>query len=378
MVDGLISIMIVGLLLGSLGVMLYLEKKRVSIWIRHYLKRLLKNSSKVNGPIDIMLLFVDHFELNGHADRLHAWDKRYPELASRHKDSDGEYPKHTFFYAMDLMHEHELKSLEHLVEEGFGEFELHWHHSHDTPESFVEQIRDAMKIFHRYGFMKPYKKGQEACFSFIHGNWSLDNSGGIECCGVDNEIELLIQEGCYGDFTFPALFSDAQPPTTNNIYYCIDDGKPKSYEKGRESVVGVTPKSEEFMIFQGPLTINWTDWRHKWHPTIEDGDINHIPTQGDPKRIDAWVRQAIHVEGKPEWQFVKIFCHGAQDHQSVVGPATDKMFSYFESKYNDGKKYRLHYVTAREAYNIVRAAEDGKSGNPNGYRDYKIPHPLKR
>ena len=75
---------------------------------------------------------------------------------------------------------------------------------------------------------------------------------------------------------------------------------------------------------------------------------------------------------------MKVFCHGAQDHEFVLGEETDDMFNYLESKYNDGKKYRLHYVTAREAYNIVRAAEDGKTGNPNQYRDYLIPHPLNR
>jgi hypothetical protein len=54
------------------------------------------------------------------------------------------------------------------------------------------------------------------------------------------------------------------------------------------------------------------------------------------------------------------------------------MFSHLEQKYNDGKHYLLHYVTAREAYNIVRAAEDGHSGDPNQYRDYLVPHPLNR
>jgi len=28
-----------------------------------------------------------------------------------------------------------------------------------------------------------------------------------------------------------------------------------------------------------------------------------------------------------------------------------------------------------EAYNVVKAAEDGKSGNPEDYRDYRIPKP---
>ena len=44
-------------------------------------------------------------------------------------------------------------------------------------------------------------------------------------------------------------------------------------------------------------------------------------------------------------------------------------------KYNDGRHWVLHYVTAREMYNIAMAAIDGKTGNPNEYRDYERPRP---
>jgi hypothetical protein len=35
-------------------------------------------------------------------------------------------------------------------------------------------------------------------------------------------------------------------------------------------------------------------------------------------------------------------------------------------------------VTAREAYNIVKAAEAGKSGDPNDFRDFEIAPPANR
>jgi hypothetical protein len=38
-------------------------------------------------------------------------------------------------------------------------------------------------------------------------------------------------------------------------------------------------------------------------------------------------------------------------------------------------RYRLHYVTAREMANIVRAAEEGKAGNAGDYRDFSLPRP---
>jgi len=373
----LIVILAIATLVFAL-VAIYVKKKNILIWMGAYIRGVVGSGSNNDKPIDIMFLFVDHFELNGDPRRLQAWNEEFPALAKGHKDWDGQHPKHSFFYAMDLMHEHELEQLQHLVADGFGEFELHWHHAHDNAETFELKLQAAMKIFHQYGYMKPYKSGQQACFGFIHGDWSLGNARGIEFCGVDNEIELLMKNGCYADFTFPALFNKAQPPIINSIYYARENHRAKSYFKGRHAQVGARQEYDEFMIFQGPLTINWSDWRHKWHPTIEDGDVNRFPTHDDPKRIDAWIRQNIHVEGQANWRFVKIFCHGAQDHQSVVSDATDRMFSYLESRYNDGSNYRLHYVTAREAYNIVKAAEDGKKGNPNQYRDYVIPHPLNR
>jgi hypothetical protein len=51
------------------------------------------------------------------------------------------------------------------------------------------------------------------------------------------------------------------------------------------------------------------------------------------------------------------------------------LFSYLEDRYNDGKDYVLHYVNSREMYNIIKAAEEGKQGNPNNYRDYFLPRP---
>ena len=44
-------------------------------------------------------------------------------------------------------------------------------------------------------------------------------------------------------------------------------------------------------------------------------------------------------------------------------------------RYNDGTRWKLHYVTAREMFNVARAAMDGKPGDPSAYFDYVIPPP---
>lgn len=361
-------------------VLFYLHNKKIDIWLFDYLLSNFRNvfSKKAVGTKDILFLFVDHFELAGKKERLDAWVNDYPKLIDNFKDYDGVKPQHTWFSALDLINEDELAAVKILVDEGYGEVELHWHHSHNSSKQFEIDLKQGMEVFHKYGFMKPYKKDQHSCFSFIHGNWSLNNARGERFCGVNDEIEILKKYGCYGDFTFPALFSPAQPKYVNKISYTTVNNVPKSYDEYREATVGVSELDSEFMIMQGPLCINYTDWSHRWHPTFENGDINQFENHGSHKRIDSWVRQNIHVKGNPNWIFVKIFCHGAQDYKSITSQATYDMHEYLESKYNDGEQYRLHYVTARECYNIIKAAESGKTGNPHQYRDFIIPQPNSR
>jgi hypothetical protein len=128
------------------------------------------------------------------------------------------------------------------------------------------------------------------------------------------------------------------------------------------------------MIFQGPLLLV-----PSFHATlfvaIDDGNI-HPAAPAGPDRVENWVRSRVHVLGRPDWQFIKVHGHGAESDENAteaLGPRFDSVYSYFESHYNDGTRYILHYVTAREAFNLVRAAADRKTGDPRQYYDYLIP-----
>ena len=130
------------------------------------------------------------------------------------------------------------------------------------------------------------------------------------------------------------------------------------------------------MMIQGPLGLNWQRRKFGIFPRIEDAEVHRVapPT---PQRVDLWIRAHVHVKGRPEWCFVKIHTHGAQegDMDTLLGNAVDEMYTYLEQHYNDGSRYVLHYVTAREMYNMVKAAEDGHAGNPHEYRDYILRRP---
>jgi hypothetical protein len=42
---------------------------------------------------------------------------------------------------------------------------------------------------------------------------------------------------------------------------------------------------------------------------------------------------------------------------------------------NDGTRYKLHYVTARQAYNLAKAAERGLGGDPRQWMDLVVDRP---
>ena len=96
-----------------------------------------------------------------------------------------------------------------------------------------------------------------------------------------------------------------------------------------------------------------------------------------PERVRTWVSQGIQVAGRPDWLFVKLHTHGAPEKQaeSLLGAGGRALHQTLTTRYNDGRRFVLHYVTAREMYNIALAAMHGHAGDPNAYRDYSLPPP---
>ncbi|HVY49463.1 MAG TPA: hypothetical protein VHB21_26405, partial [Minicystis sp.] len=78
-----------------------------------------------------------------------------------------------------------------------------------------------------------------------------------------------------------------------------------------------------------------------------------------------------------EWVFVKVHTHGSPELQaaSLLGDPGRALHRELTTRYNDGKDWVLHYVTAREMFNVAMAAMDGREGNPNDYRDYVLAPP---
>lgn len=372
------------LVLGAVAAfLLECRRKNMLIWLGSWLGQ--RKPRVEAGPVHVMFSFVDHYEPQwGRPDydtevrRVSRWREGYKSLAGRHRDADGVHPQHTFFYPEEEYRKEHLDQIADLCREGFGEIEVHLHHDHDTEAGLREKIDRFVKVLHeQHGALPVDPATGKPVFAFIHGNWCLDNSRGDgRWCGVNNELKVLGDLGCYADFTLPSAPSDTQTKKINSIYYATDDcDRPKSHDDGTDLRVG-GKGTGDLLIMQGPLALNWKNRRWGLIPRIENADVRagYLPTRD---RVDLWVNQHVHVKGRPNWIFIKVHTHGTQDRdiESLLGEPVDAMFSYLESKYNDGSKYVLHYVNSREVFNIIKAAENGLDGNPARYRDHVLPKP---
>lgn len=359
-----------------------MRNRRLDLWLPSFVlqtpPRFLGRIRRARHLTHIVFLVCDHFEPRHGIkretqprERLQTWSQEYARLQKRCRTEFGTAPKHTWFYPPHHGAEH-LVSLADMVFAGLGEVELHYHHDGDNAESLRRDLGDAIAEYHRWGLLLESGESPRTVFGFIHGDWALDNSRGGKYCGVNGELAILEELGCWGDFTMPSA-NECQTRQINSIYYAVGDpSRSKSHDRGQNVRVGVPAPPGLFMM-QGPLAINWSA---PDHPRIENASLT-TENWGRPDRIRKWLDCQIHVKGRPEWLFIKLHTHGAveRDFDALFGEKAFTMHQMLNEKYNDGRHYRLHYATARQAYNIAKAAEHGKEGNPSDWLDYIIGPP---
>lgn len=333
------------------------------------------------GPRHLMFALCDHFEplwkgappAQAHQ-RVRTWSEGYAASFGEFRDADGRPPRHTFFYPGEQYAPEHLESLGELVRKGLGEVEVHLHHDGDTAATLRRSLDGTIADFGRHGHLSRDAGGRPR-WAFIHGNWCLANSRRDgRWCGVDAELPLLFQAGCYADFTFPSAPDETQPGIVNQIYWPTGDlSQRRAHERGERARVGGVHR-DRLLVIQGPIALARRAGRAGLRIESSALDAGDPPT---PARVDTWAAQDIQVEGRPEWIFVKVHTHGAPERNaaSLLGPDGRRLHQYLAARYNDGRRWILHYVTAREMYNVALAAMEGASGDPSAYRDHVVPPP---
>jgi len=340
------------------------------------------------GKVHLIIALADHFEpsiLPGRGSeyasrdeqerRLDHWCKEYPRSADTWRDIDG-YPfRHTYFYPAEQYDRGRIERLADHCGQGWGEIEIHLHHgveAPDTSENTRRVLTEFRDLLAAQGCLSRWNGVGSARYAFVHGNWALANSAQGRYCGVDDEMQILSETGCYADLTLPAAPSVSQTAKVNSLYEC---GLPLNHRaphrRGHDLQCGRTPTAFP-LIIQGPLMVDLRRRKAGLVPGIDNSQVTGLQP-ATPDRLRLWQRAAISVAGRPDWIFIKLHCHGMDpgDEEAMLGASHQRFLRDLAEHSLDGG-FVPHFATAREMVNIALAACDGRDGNPGDYRDYRL------
>jgi hypothetical protein len=329
------------------------------IWLPGYIKDRLSTLSRKLAK-RLWLVFADHFEplWNGvderrGAERVARWTTRWPAIAAKFQDSTGRPPRYTFFYPEEEYRPRLLEPLARMTSDDIADVEIHLHHDGEGEQNFVDRISFFTDtLFARHGLLRKAKS--KVTFGFIHGLWALDNSRPDgRFCGLNNEISLLRDLGCYADFTMPSGASPTQARLINTIYWAVDDPhKPKSYDTGVPVTPGSTATGDLLMI-PGPFGLRWAE---RLKPRIEYSELCSY----DPAteyRVRRWLELAPRIGDDI---FLKLFTHGTQERHSqylLEGGLEFTLSAITRECRRTGLE--LHFATAWEMRQAVDATVRG-------------------
>jgi hypothetical protein len=358
-------------------------------WLPHYTwQRLTRSPSP--GRVHLIFALADHFEPsivpeNGRARaplseqdrRVKQWCSDYPRSVDSWRDQEGRPLVHSYFYPAEQYDRGLVDRLAEYCHQGWGELEIHLHHGMDGPDTAentrrqLVEFRDALVLHH--GSLCFLEGSDQPRYAFVHGNFALANSAGGYACGVDNEMEILADTGCYADFTMPAAaFHPAQIGKVNSLYECSRPLNAQApHRKGRD--LRLNRSLQTFpIIVQGPLMLDFDRSARNGIGRFENAALTAANPPG-LRRLNLWKKAAISVQDRPDWLFIKLHCHSMDPTQreAVMGAAMQRFLAQLVEGAEERREI-LHFVTTREMVNIIWAACDGREGNPGEYRNYRL------
>lgn len=341
-----------------------------------------------SGTVHLIITLADHFEpsslpgfMAGHASkdvqeqRLEQWCREYPGNFSEFRDAEGQPFNHTYFYPAEQYERDLVQRLAELCHKGWGEIEIHLHHGLTEPTTAEETIQQLVTfrdtLSREHGCLSYLQGDPDPKYAFVHGNYALANCADGFACGVDNEMQLLAETGCYVDMTYPAgIAHPAQVPVVNSIYECALPLDQRAPHRQARALRAGRSADKLPIILQGPLMIYFDRSSHRLART-DDGALTKV-NPPSLSRLGLWKKAAITIAGRPDWIFIKLHAHSMDptDTETLLGTPTQRFLKDLLEGARERKEV-VHFASAREMANIILAACDGREGNPGDYRDYR-------
>ena len=336
--------------------------RNAEIWFAPYLRDRLRKNLRPTRPKRAWVAITDHYEPLGMGasmetalGRVARWRDQWPRIAEdAPRDAAGRPPQYSFFYPQEEYRRELLDGIAEIVRLGVADVEVHLHHHNEQRDAFIRKVTEyCRRLTDDHGLLR--QEDGHTVFGFIHGNWALDNSrpDGL-CCGLNGEIALLRDLGCYADFTMPSLPSATQGRVVNQIYWCTNnsDNRPRSFDHGIEAKVGGGRRGDLLMI-TGPLGLRFDG---RLLPRLETGELAGYdrPTAS---RARKWFDLAPTLGGD---LFLKLYTHGAQERnlEPLLNGGLSSLFHGL-SEEAERRGIEIHWATAWQMYQAADALIQG-------------------
>jgi hypothetical protein len=341
--------------------------RNAEIWLSPYLMERVRRRARGVRPKRAWVVIADHYEPMGMGasveaalGRVKLWRDKWPSIAEdAPRDAAGGRPQYSFFYPQEEYRQEILDGIAEMVRLGVGDVEVHLHHDNERRESFIAKVTEyCRRLTEDHGLLR--QQDGRTVFGFIHGNWALDNSRPDgRWCGLNGEIALLRDLGCYADFTMPSAPLATQGHVVNQIYWCTNraDNGPKSYDRGIEAMAGGGRQGDLLMI-TGPLGLRFGG---RLLPRLETGELAgyDLPT---PARVSRWFDLAPTIGDD---LFLKLYTHGAQERnqEPLLGGGLSNLFRWLADE-AERRGIEVRWVTAWQMYQAAEALIDGCKPDP--------------
>jgi hypothetical protein len=332
-----------------------------------YLKDRVRRSTQKRQITRVWVAITDHYEPMGMGasletanQRVARWRERWPRIAAdAPRDATGQQPQYSFFYPQEEYQREVVEGIAEIVRLGVADVEVHLHHDKEQPETFRRKVTEyCQKLTEDHGLLR--QQNGSTVFGFIHGNWALDNSRPDgKWCGLNGEIALLRDLGCYADFTLPSIPSPAQGRVLNQIYWCTSnpDNRPKSFDQGIQARPGGGRQGDLLMI-TGPVGLRF---RGRLLPRVETGEIAgyDLPT---PARVRHWFEVGPTVGDD---LFIKLYTHGAVERnlEPLLTEGLSNLFRWVAQE-AERRGIELHWASAWQMYQAIDELTHGRQPAP--------------
>ena len=332
--------------------------RHAELWLLPYLKDRVRRRVRASKPKRAWIAITDHYEPLGMGSSLETalgrvaqWRDKWPRIAAdAPQDAAGQCPQYSFFYPQEEYRRDLLDGIAEMVRLGVADVEVHIHHQDETRDSFVRKVTEfCARLTGDHSLLR--QRDGRTVFGFIHGNWALDNSYPEgKWCGLNGEIALLRDLGCYADFTMPSAPSPTQGRVVNRIYWCTNntDGKPRSFDHGVEAELGGGRRGD-LLLITGPLGLRFGE---RMMPRLETGELAgyDMPT---PHRVRRWFDLAPTIGDD---LFLKLYTHGAAERNlhPLLGGGLSNLFRWIAEE-ADRRGVEIHWASAWQMFQAAEA-----------------------